>query len=354
MDLYIYNENLELTGICDTFISLIWVQRYNSAGSFELYCPAIERNIELLKAQTFVHRKECNETMYISTIEEIEDADNGKCIRVSGYGVEGIFRKRVIDKSILPAKLLPTIEHYLNSNPIVSIDFSDETLDNSPVKTSSFIGENLETFIHSTLISKDFAYKLLLDHNSSLFRMKFYEGVDVSTEIVFSDEFGNVDEMVYSYSEKGCYNVIICKCNVPESGVEYSYLPTITLGEKAGLSRNEKMIYVDPVISTGYRYVDDNYVSYKYLDVELTKAEMQSTAKAELQEYTENLSADVIANGYRTKWNVGDAVTVRNEGRKTSFIKRIEEVKECFSNAGVKISHTFGKPLKTIYDLIGG
>lgn len=66
------------------------MQRYHSAGSFEVYAPYTEKNIDLLKPQRFIYRHDCDEGMYIATVEESIDSDNGKCIRASGYGIEGI------------------------------------------------------------------------------------------------------------------------------------------------------------------------------------------------------------------------------------------------------------------------
>lgn len=100
MDLYIYNEKIQPLGICDTFISLIWIKRYSSAGALELYVPATESNVRLLQPFRYLYRPEVDETMYISTVKEKYGADEGKTIIVSGYSIDGLYRKRVMPQSI--------------------------------------------------------------------------------------------------------------------------------------------------------------------------------------------------------------------------------------------------------------
>ena len=37
MELEVYNTNFERIAVCDTYESLIWTDRYNDVGDFELY-----------------------------------------------------------------------------------------------------------------------------------------------------------------------------------------------------------------------------------------------------------------------------------------------------------------------------
>ena len=37
MDLYITNPKFELVGVIDSYTSLIWTERYNDCGDFEIY-----------------------------------------------------------------------------------------------------------------------------------------------------------------------------------------------------------------------------------------------------------------------------------------------------------------------------
>lgn len=67
---------------------------------------------------------------------------------------------------------------------------------------------------------------------------------------------------------------------------------------------------------------------------------------------SESFTAELDLNAYRNRFDVGDIVTIRDDGRGISFEKRIEEVQESFDVSGCAVTATFGEPLRTIYDLI--
>ncbi len=57
MELYIFNRDLELIGILDTFTSLRWIRRYFKSGEFELHCALDSNTLELLKRDNVVYKK---------------------------------------------------------------------------------------------------------------------------------------------------------------------------------------------------------------------------------------------------------------------------------------------------------
>ena len=82
MDLYVFDKNIKMIGVVDTFISLIWVRRSSSSGSFELYVPATEKYQILLQKHRFIMRSDCDEAVHINSIIEKIDINNCvlKCI----------------------------------------------------------------------------------------------------------------------------------------------------------------------------------------------------------------------------------------------------------------------------------
>lgn len=368
MDIYVYNENLELVGIADSFISLIWLRRYRSAGSFELYAPMTAANVSLLMPRTYIYRPDAGEAMYISGVEDTDDADSGRCIRATGYSVEGILRKRVIkSKTSEAVGLLEAAETVLSETPLAPFGFSDpESLDTFQRSISDGdMGTDLESYMRNGCLlgERDISYRVRLDPAAKRLEMSLYNGRDLSRDIVFSDEWGNLNNMQYAYGEDGCANVIICKCApASEPDVErdpdYPAIPSYTLGEAEGLDRSERLLMTEPVIKDGVRVVYNEagvpeFVYFRYLAYYDTLEKMKIEAAAAYSDYTESYSADALGSGYRSKWDIGDVVTVRNDMRGTAYVKRIEEVQEVFDVNGYVVTPTFGEPLKTILDLIG-
>ena len=54
MELQAFDQNLRLAGVV-RFKSLIWIQRFNRVGACEVYAPATERNLQILKNGNYLH-----------------------------------------------------------------------------------------------------------------------------------------------------------------------------------------------------------------------------------------------------------------------------------------------------------
>lgn len=360
MDLYIYNEKIQPLGICDTFISLIWIKRYSSAGSFELYVPATESNVRLLQPFRYLYRPEVDEAMYISTVKEKYGADEGKTIIVSGYSIDGLYRKRVMPQSIDTSSVIATLSKCGDLGCEIRLDKSvDCGLESGTGFSDSM---TMEEFMRYVLSQYELGFDMRLNASENCLNGRIYKGNDLSAKMIFSEEFDNLTNSVYEFSEEGCFNCIYGKCNEAPSGTENANdLPTFcTDREVSGLKRTEKTVIVDPVIKTATRFIPDgdgggSYIRYNYVDKAATSALLKENCIAALSDYTENFTADVVAfDKYRKDFDVGDIVTVKNDVRGIRYTKRIEEVQETFDTSGITVTPTFGIPLKTIYDLIGG
>lgn len=361
MDLYVYDEDIELIGLTDSYASLLWIRRYKSAGSFELYTPLTAEAAELLTPRRYIYRPDVGEAMYISGVTEEGGGEDGRFLRVVGYSVDGILRKRCIMTDGTAVGILDGIKAVLDASPLGAVEYGTRELDT--VTRTTERTDILEDWVRDSCVigDRDISYRIRLLPDAKKLRIELYSGNDLSQDVVFGDEWGNVNNMQYAYSEDGCANVIICKCGaVTEDGVELEPskgIPHYTLGSAEGLARTERLIITEPVVKDGVRTVYDadgtpSTEEYRYLSYDDTLAKMQEEAAAAYADYAESYSADALGSGYRTEWDVGDIVTVRNSLRGISYTERIEEVQETFDTGGVSVSPTFGEPLKTILDLI--
>ena len=77
MELYVFNRDLELQGMLDTFTSLRWVRRYSKSGEFELYCALDFNTLNLLKKENIIFKKDDIEAGYIDT-RQLKVGENGQ------------------------------------------------------------------------------------------------------------------------------------------------------------------------------------------------------------------------------------------------------------------------------------
>lgn len=362
MDLYVYDENLSLAGIIDEYGSLMWIKRANSAGAFELYAPADQHNISILQAHRFVYRYDVDEAMYISTIKEAK-TENGKYVTVSGYSLDGLYRKRKVPDNIDKTSLINTLERCTGFGFDV-VFFDPDGYDSQTIATNDEF-DTAEGYMRYVLKKLECQIVGRLNPRKNRVEFTLIKPKDISEQYVFSEDFDNMANSTYEFSEEGCYNSIYGRCVVP-SGVETpNGIPKYTVGlDKVGLRSSEKVISFDPIVKTGYRYEevvgegDDGgggsvLVSYEYLDYDQTFTMMKEKCDSEMRDYTENFNADILAaNQYRKVFDVGYTVAIQNGFRNIRYFKKIEEVEETFDEVGYTITPTFGDPLKTIYDFI--
>lgn len=89
---------LTLIGIIDNFNSVIWKASYYGVGEFEVYAPATEENLNLLKGGNFVLTPEGGDTE-VAIIEQVEvttDPSEGPMIAASGRFAKSILDRRII------------------------------------------------------------------------------------------------------------------------------------------------------------------------------------------------------------------------------------------------------------------
>lgn len=358
MDLYIYDEAVSLVGIIDECISLMWIRRSSSAGAFELYVPATLHNAELLMPHRYIYRTDVDEAMYISSIQE-KKTDDENTIIVSGYSLDGLFRKRCLPAVLNKVSMLENLKQCAGFG--CEMVFYDPNGYDSGTDVKETINEDddAETYMRFVLKkSKCFMYGHLNIFDKRL-EFTIMKARDLSDKIIFSEEYDNLANSSYEFSEEGCGNVIYGRCKKPDSDVELpDGIPTYTVGdENKGLSASEKVLMIDPIVNLGIRVVPDgeSFVvqEYKYLDFDATLAYMKEKCDAAKIEYTENFSADItMTEKYRKDFDVGDTVAIQNGVRNIRYFKPIEEVEETFDESGYTVSPTFGEPLKTIYDYI--
>lgn len=356
MELYVYDENVELIGIIDTYISLIWTDRYSRAGYFELYVTASKRNVQLLKRFRYVCRPEITEKniMYINGIQTKWSQDNGRCLIVTGYTADGLLRKRIMT-TVASGSMLSILRRTLEQSPISGVE----------IETDEALAVPADVYYEDrSLNAEEWAFKSIkrVQKNVSLnskFSMEkgkiiigLREGRDRSLELSFSDESDNIISSEYAFSEEGCGNAIIAITKRPTDGEFPNGLPIYVYDNgETGVERTEISIEVEPIM----KEVVTETGSYMELDYSATLSALKRQATGMTKPYTESFFMEIgNIKDYRVKWKVGDLVAVKNSERKTTYIKRIEEVKEVYDRNGFRIFPTLGESIKNIFDIVKG
>ncbi|RFM19217.1 hypothetical protein C1147_12305 [Clostridium botulinum] len=253
MELYIFNRDLELKGILDTFTSLRWVRKYNKSGEFELHCALNFNTLDLLKRENIVYKKDDVEAGYIETRQLKIGEDGQEYLEVKGKFLtnyldrriswdrvsfdgktEDLMRKLVLENAITPTNLDRKIPN------LILGDLKGFTEDIKYTNSFGNIIEQLENISNTN----NLGYRNILNIKNRKILFDVYKGVDrtinngTTAPCIFSRDFENILEQEYTDSLNNYKNTTL----IAGSG-EGSARKITSIENGTGLDRYE--LYVD-------------------------------------------------------------------------------------------------------------
>lgn len=95
MELYTLDPLLRRQYVIDKFQSLIWTERFQANGDFQLDIYSDYRSRTLLKPDTYLAMNESNYVMRVESVEDDVNADGKKILTVKGRSLESLLLDRV-------------------------------------------------------------------------------------------------------------------------------------------------------------------------------------------------------------------------------------------------------------------
>lgn len=360
MELKIFNRDLNLVGIVDSFSSLIWNRKYNSIGEFQLNILFTEENNSLLRLDNIIY-KDNGEAGFI-TCKEIKTDDNGaETIEVKGKFIIGYLERRIvwgceeINSNIVEASHQLIINNCIDCTenrkiPNLIIEENKE-IDIPLIKQVSY--DNLFDTLSSIAQTHELGLKVDFDIFNKKLIFKIYKGIDrsisqkVTAPIIFSREFENVLNQNYLESNSNHKNVAL----IAGAG-EGADRKTTTIGDEGGLDRYE--IFVDARDITDTRYIDgENEIipdnEYKELLITRGKEKLAEQYKIKTFDGTININSNMI---YKKDYDLGDVVTFLDKRWGVKVDTRITEICETYDIEGLSINITFGNNVPTLLEIL--
>lgn len=321
MEILVLNTDYESVAIVDSYKSMIWTDRYNSNGDFEMFLAIDSSVFKYLKEDYYLWFKDSEHCMIIEDISINSDNEDGNYIIVTGRSLESILERRIVwGQRVLTGNLQVAIQTLINES-IISPTIVDRKIDNFIFEQSSdpkvtsltidtqFTGDDLYLVVKNLCQSNDLGFKVILnDQNQFVFSL--YSGVDRSYEqtenpyVIFSPDFENIINSNYFTSKVNLKNVTL----VAGEG-EGASRKTTTVGSGTGLNRREL-------------FTDARDISSDIDGGTLTNAEYMEKLKARgtknLSEHTSKTAfeGEVEATRlfkYGEDFFIGDIVQIANE-----------------------------------------
>lgn len=296
MDIKILDNDFKVVGVIDDYISLIWTDRYDEAGDFELVLPMSSELIPLIQFDYFLSIDASEHVMVIEDLQTNTDAESGKTMKITGFSLEKILDRRIIwektvfkqayndESDVIGTKplLQDAIIQILQDNIIapVSIDYQtgekslyaarkivnftyalsdDEEILKKTIE-AQYRGESIYEVVSSLCKENNIGFKLTLN-DEGLFIFQLYKGTDrtfeqdVNPYVLFSPSNDNLFESSYRKVTSTHKNVALVLGEqldtidndmgmVEEENDDFkSYRSPVIVGMEAGFGRRE--IFVD-------------------------------------------------------------------------------------------------------------
>ena len=182
-EIYIHDEHkLQKIGLLDDFISVVWNNRFLTSGDFEFIVKLTKRNIDLIKRNRFVTRKNLDE---IGIIEEVTISDdNGtKQIKAVGRMAQSLLNRRIVwDSTLLNGLTLPQLRALIDNNLISAKDESRKI----PAQYTEVLKVGNE-------IVKEDIYESLITHCGLEYASSVFRLLGANKEFEFDEKQSQID-----------------------------------------------------------------------------------------------------------------------------------------------------------------
>lgn len=347
MDIHILDQSFTLISVIDSYESMIWTDRYNEPGEFEIYTPVTDDMVTFPVINNYLRIGDSEHLMIIEDIEVETNIEDGNHIKIKGRSLESILDRRVIIGEVnIEGNLQNAIRSLITTNIISPSDsnrripnfiFSDstDTKVTSLTYETQFKGKNLLEAIEEMCQEKEIGFKVILNDNNQ-FVFSLYAGTDRSYRqdalpwVVFKPSFDNIIESDYKeeHSDARTICYVHSQYTQKEEGESESQEIEVlrTVGSGVGLFRKET--YKDGGVTK------DDEMSLSEYFAKLDQAGSEELTNKKVKKEFEGEVETSRMFVYNRDFYIGDVLQVANEYGKEAP-SRMTEFVWSISSSGV-------------------
>lgn len=349
MDVFVLDTNFESVAIIDEYESLIWTDRYNDTGDFEIYSSVSDKLLEFAVKGYYLSLLDSQSMMIIEKVKLETDNELGNHITITGRSLESILDRRIVwTQTNISGNLQNGIKKLLD-DAFINPAIADRKIENfvfepseDPAITSleyeaQYTGDNLLDVIIDICEVNELGFRIYLN-NLNQFVFTLYKGSDRSYDqtdypyVIFSPNFDNILTSNYEDSDEDYKNVTLV-AGEGEGAARRIYV----VGEGSGLNRREHFTDARDISSrtdSGGTIPDSQYNENLKTRGEEKLAELKN---GEIFEGEVDYNTQFELN---KDYFIGDLVQIENEYG-IQGVARILEIIRSNDAEGYKISPTF-------------
>lgn len=356
-NIHVLNQNFELQGIIDEYVSIIWRPAYYDIGDFEIYLGATDKAIDLLRENRYVVRSSditvengvttYKKVMIIKNLQLVTDVENGDFLIVTGRELKFLLHQRIVwGQRNIRDSVEYALRRLIGSNAVEPVEPA-RTIPNMQFAEPKGYAEQIELQLSNKQLDEavielcrtyNYGWDIYITDNK--LTVDIYKGIDRSygqTEnpyVVFSDEFENLFETDYVYESESYANMTL----VGGEGEGLDRIYAYVNNDVSGLDRYETF--------TDARDVSQNLGSEDAIGYEEYLLLLGERGKENLgtMGVTEGFTGEVLSDvafKYGVDFSLGDVVTVINKYGIQKNVRVLSAI-ESEDDKGVKLLPQFG------------
>ena len=351
MEIYALDKEFNKLNIIDEYQSVLWIDRYNKPGEFELYLGADTELLQYLQIGNYLTHRASTHLMVIESIRTETNVEEGDHFTIKGRSIEAFLGRRIVWKQtdFNDVYLQTAVQRLLNENvispsvvgrqiPGVTFQASTDEKITSLKLTAQYTGDNLLDVITAICESNKIGFKMIPDANYN-FVFSLYSGTDRSYDqtsnlfVVFSSKFDNIINTNYYESDEHYCNVTL----VSGEG-EGEDRVTQVVGTTTGLERREYW--------TDARDLSRKDEDNQEIPIEEYNEMLKQRGKEKLEERKKDKTFDGKVDPTQTftygeDFFIGDIIQIRNEFGIEGSARIVEYVMSESVDGGLEYYPTF-------------
>lgn len=348
MELTLLNTSLDAIAVVDDYESLIWTDRYQEHGDFEIYTPVTPDILSVVKQDYYLINRDSDHTMIVEKLLIKTDVETGNHITITGRSLESILKRRIIWKQrSITGNLQNGIKTILEENIIKPTD-SKRKIDNFIFEESTderitslkidaqYTGDEIYDVVSTLCKEHGIGFRITLNNNKQ-FVFKLYAGTDRSYDqtknpyVMFSPNFENIINSNYLESKSALKNVTLIGGEGEGKDRKYH-----EVGNASGLDRRELFTDARDISSE----VDEKVLTEKEYNALLAQRGNENLSENISVVSFEGEIEPTIMFKYQEDFFNGDIVQIENEyGHSTKT--RIIEMTISENEQGTSVYPTF-------------
>ena len=356
-------------GLLNQFTAMTWTSRTTTFGGFELWCPMLPENSELLKPDNLLWIGG-DELGVIETIQKSTDEHGGTTLQVSGRFIESWLERRIIwgqysGTEVVSNHLrnLVTMNAISPSDPKRKIPHLTLAVDQSPLGPSVSFSDsysNLWTTALELANANSLFLRVKADVPEGELRFTILKGTNRSVEqsilpaVVLSTDLSDILTDSYTLDATTWCNMSL----VAGAGEGVQRKTSEINGSLSGLSRRE--LFVDARDLQDYEEVVTSEGTTRVpIATSVYDGMLQERGKSKLGEVplVESFDANIRMYGprayeYGVDYFLGDRITMQDPNLGIQISTEISEVQQSWDENGYSLSLVLGTSAPTITQLL--